>query len=220
MRVLVTGASRGIGRSAAIEFSKRGHEVLICARSEDALKQVAKEAKAQALVCDLSQESQINELYNHCGPLDVVINNAAMIKPKPFIKMTSADWDETLNLNLRSIFLSCKAAFDNMKGRGGSILNMSSLGGLQNTQKFLGFSSYSVSKAAVIALTECLAVEGRPLGIRVNALAPGAVDTQMLKEAGADLSTQTTPESVAQTLVHLALDETLSGTVLPIWSNQ
>jgi 3-oxoacyl-[acyl-carrier protein] reductase len=105
---------------------------------------------------------------------------------------------------------------------GGSIINISSLAGFQGAGKLPGFSAYSTTKSAITGLSESLAVEGKPYHIRVNAIAPGAVDTQMLHEAAPDVKTSTTPEDIAHLIAFLA-DNTssshITGSVIPVYSN-
>jgi 3-oxoacyl-[acyl-carrier protein] reductase len=129
-----------------------------------------------------------------------------------------------MRINVRGSFLCAKEAFKHMKvgKRGGSIVNISSLAGIRGTEKFPGLSSYTVSKFAVIGLTESIAVEGKPHGIRANCIAPGAVKTRMLKEAAPELKTTTKPEDIAKTVLYLC-DDTwsghLTGSLVEVFSN-
>jgi NAD(P)-dependent dehydrogenase (short-subunit alcohol dehydrogenase family) len=136
--------------------------------------------------------------------------------------MDTATWDRVLAVNLRGTFLCCQRAFREMANQGGGvILNLSSLSGVKGVEKFPGLSAYNVSKAGVASLTEILAVEGKPLNIRVAAVSPGAVDTEMLRQAAPHLKAGMTPEELAEILLFLA-DENgrvLSGTNLEIFSN-
>ena len=113
-------------------------------------------------------------------------------------------------VNLRGAMLCARQAFRLMQDRGGSIVNVSSLGGVQNTEKFPGYAAYTVSKFALTGLTEALAAEGQDRNIRVNGVAPGAVDTVMLRNAAPHLRTRTTPADVAKVIAFLC-DPTESG---------
>jgi NAD(P)-dependent dehydrogenase (short-subunit alcohol dehydrogenase family) len=159
------------------------------------------------------------------GNIDILVNNAGVIRVRPIQEMTVDDWDAGLAVNLRGSFLCAREAFRVMKetGRGGSIVNMSSLAGIRGVEKFPGTSAYAASKHGVVGLTEVLAVEGRGVGIRVNCVAPGAVDTRMLREGAPLLKTSTSPEDVARTILFLS-DERQSrkvtGAVIEIHSNE
>jgi NAD(P)-dependent dehydrogenase (short-subunit alcohol dehydrogenase family) len=126
---------------------------------------------------------------------------------------------------VRGVFLASRELFRRLAdlGHGGAIVNVSSLGGLRGVEKFPGFAPYTVSKFAVVGMTECLAVEGREAGVCVNCVAPGAVETRMLAEAAPFLKTSTSPDDVARTIAFLAeegLAGKLNGAVLEIHSNR
>jgi NAD(P)-dependent dehydrogenase (short-subunit alcohol dehydrogenase family) len=136
--------------------------------------------------------------------------------------MQAAAWDHVLAVNLRGTFLMCRAAFRQMMPLGGGvIINLSSLSGVPGVEKFPGLSAYNASKYGVAGLTEILAVEGRPYGIRVLAVSPGAVDTEMLRRAAPHLKPGMTPADLARILAWLAGPDArhLSGINLPIFSN-
>jgi NAD(P)-dependent dehydrogenase (short-subunit alcohol dehydrogenase family) len=128
------------------------------------------------------------------------------------VETTAADWDETLGAGLRAAFLCSRAAFRRM-GRGGRIVNVSSLSGVAGAEKFPRMAAYVAAKSGLAGLTEALAVEGRPLGIRVNAVSPGSVATQMLALSGAPGEPALRPEEVATVVAWLASEESapLSG---------
>jgi len=233
---LVTGGGRGIGASTALLLASEGAKVAIAGRTESELQSVVEKIAAQngkdralACVADLRDENGVRRLFSETletfGPLDILINNAATLEVKDLLETTTKDWDEVMAVNLRGTFLCSREAFRQMKesGRGGSIVNLSSLGGIQGTQKFKGLSAYTVSKYGVVGLTECLAVEGRPYRIRVNCVAPGAVDTAMLKKAAPFLKTSTRPDDVAKTILFLCdenMSRALTGAVIQIHSNE
>ena len=136
--------------------------------------------------------------------------------------MDSATWDHVLAVNLRGTFLCCRAAFQAMIPLdGGVIVNLSSLSGVRGVEKFPGLSAYNTSKFGVAGLSEILAVEGRPHNIRVIAVSPGAVDTEMLRAAAPHLKASMTPEELARIIAFLVGPDArpLSGTNLEIFSN-
>jgi NAD(P)-dependent dehydrogenase (short-subunit alcohol dehydrogenase family) len=129
-----------------------------------------------------------------------------------------------MGVNLRGAYLCARAVFQQMSRQdpmGGSIVNLGSLSGVRGPEKFPGLAAYNVSKAGVIALSDILAVEGKPYDIRVNAVSPGAVETAMLREAGHGLRALATPEDVARMILFLASDESrpMTGANLEILSN-
>ena len=148
--------------------------------------------------------------------LVVLVNNAAHLVKKPFAEVTAEEWDAQLASGLRAAFLCSREAFRRM-GRGGSIVNVSSLSGVAGAEKFPGMAAYVAAKSGLAGLTEALAVEGRPLGIRVNAVSPGAIDTPMLKISGVS-GRALEPAAVARIIGWLASPESepLTGANLRI----
>lgn len=226
---IVTGGGRGVGRATALLFAERGARVVTCARTAAEVEAVAAEhAAITALAGDVRDEAFVARLFAETiarhGRVDVVVNNAAVLGRSPFVDLEPPLWDDVLGVNLRGVYLCCRAAFRQMSRqdpRGGSIVNLSSLSGVRGPEKFPGLAAYNVSKAGVLALTDILAVEGRPLGIRVNAVSPGAVDTAMLRQAGHGLRALATPDDVARTIAFLASDESrpMTGANVEILSN-
>lgn len=228
--VLVTGSGRGIGAETAKLFAKNGATVILVSRTKPELEKVLKEIisdspESIAIPCDLSEVGAVEALFakirEQFGRMDILINNAAIAKLIPFEKITLRDWDETMNLNLRSVFLCCQQAFPLMRGRNSLIINISSLAGIPGTQKFSGLAAYSVSKFGISGLTECLAEEGKNDGLRVVGLAPGGVDTKMLRDLFPDFRTQTGPAEIAKIILDLATNERRfrSGEMIPVDTN-
>jgi NAD(P)-dependent dehydrogenase (short-subunit alcohol dehydrogenase family) len=147
--------------------------------------------------------------------LDALVNCAAQLIKRPILEMTAADWDAQLDAGLRGAFLCSREAFRVMGEGGGSIVMVSSLSGVAGAEKFPGMAGYVAAKSGLAGLTEALAVEGRPHGIRVNAISPGAVDTPMLRIAGVE-GPRLQPAEVARLIVWLASPESapLSGSNL------
>jgi NAD(P)-dependent dehydrogenase (short-subunit alcohol dehydrogenase family) len=226
---IVTGGGRGIGRATAELLAGAGARVTICARSGDEVEAVADSSpNIRALTGSIADEAfverLVTEAVSQAGRLDILVNNAAVLGRRPFLELEPAFWDEVMTVNLRGAYLCCRAAFRQMAQQhptGGTIVNISSLSGVRGPEKFPGLAAYNVSKAGLLALSDILAVEGKPYGIRVNAVSPGAVDTAMLRQAGHGLKALATPEDVARTIAFLVSDlsHPATGANLEILSN-
>jgi NAD(P)-dependent dehydrogenase (short-subunit alcohol dehydrogenase family) len=194
---VVTGGAGGIGSAIARELSSRGWEVVSWSRRDgvDAADEQAVERAAAAL-----------ERW------DALVNNAAVLIPRRLVETTAEEWDQTLAAGLRSAFLCSRAAFRRMRP-GGAIVNVSSLSGVAGAEKFPGMAAYVAAKSGLAGLTEAAAVEGRPLGIRVNAVSPGSVRTPMLEVSGAPKEPALDPREVARVVAWLAASDStpLSG---------
>jgi 3-oxoacyl-[acyl-carrier protein] reductase len=226
---IVTGAGRGIGAATARLLAASGVRVALASRTVRELDDVAADIDGAMVVpTDLTSESAIAALFEatlqRFGDLHLLVNNGATFRQATVEAMSSDDWDAVMAVNVRGSFIACREALRRFRalGHGGAIVNVSSLGGLRGTPKFPGFAAYSVSKFAVVGLTECLAVEARELGVRVNCVAPGAVDTRMKREAAPFLETKTMPEDVARAIRFLCDDDEagqVTGAVLEMHSN-
>jgi NAD(P)-dependent dehydrogenase (short-subunit alcohol dehydrogenase family) len=229
---IVTGAGRGIGRATALRFAREGAAVVCCSRTAAQIEETAQlieQAGGQvvAQAADVGNEADVARLFaaldRFGGRLDVLVNNAATLIAKPVLEMSVAEWDAVLAVNLRGAFLCSQRAMQIMATQGGgAIVNLGSLSGVANVEKFPGLSAYNVSKYGILGLTEIMAVEGKPYNIRVNAVSPGAVDTQMLREAAPHLRTSTTPDDIADTILYLASDRArhLNGANIIVFSNE
>ena len=181
---IVTGASRGIGRSIAEVFAREGAAVVICGRKQEALDQVAHELAGRILplACHVGRVEDLERLVDRAtrefGKVDILVNNAATnIAQGPALEMTDAQFDKMIEINLKSAYRLTRLVAPGMCERGsGSIVNIASIAGLRPQFQSL---LYSLTKAALIMLTQSYALELGPRGVRVNAIAPGLVETTL-----------------------------------------
>jgi len=226
--VVVTGASSGIGRATAELFARSSARVAVFARSADKLESIAR-AFDQTMIPvagDASSERDIDRLFSttesRLGRCDVLVNCAGMIDPERLLRTTAERWDRMFAVNVRSMFLACRRVLPSMiERRSGTIVNVASISGVLGPEKFPGFVSYCASKAAVIGLTEALAVEVKEDGIRVNCVSPGSVDTAMWAHASGGAPADMTPEEIARTILFLASDDSrpMNGQNLHVYSS-
>lgn len=185
--VLITGASRGIGRSIALEFAKKGYNIGInYLNSESAATDVKREAlslgvDAEIFKCDVSVmsdcETLATEFINRFGGIDVLINNAGISKISPISDFSDLDWDKMISTNLSSAFYMSKSLLPYfLRAKDGCIVNISSIWGVSGASCEV---AYSTSKAGLIGFTQALAKELGPSGIRVNCVSPGIINTKM-----------------------------------------
>lgn len=215
-RALITGASSGIGKATALAFAKAGIDVALVSRSQAKLEAVANAAqqtgvKAKAYTLDLAEIEQVQEkisaIASDFGTIDILVNNAGMGYTNTLSETPLSDWLTVINLNLTSVFQCILGILPSMRDRGrGTIINVASIAG-QNP--FPSWGAYSVSKAGLIALSKTLAAEEREQGIRVTAICPGSVNTQLWDTETVNLnyerSAMLTPEIVAQSILHTVL---------------
>lgn len=227
--VVITGASSGIGRAASEIFAQNGAKVIAIGRNAEALnglrdEVVGKGGTLEFYLADISEEAQVEEFFDfidkNSGNIDVLVNAAGIIKNGSIEKASTADWDETMNINLRSVFLMMKNCVPRLEKTKGNIVNVSSVTGLR---AFPNVLAYCVSKAAIDQLTRCTALELASKGIRVNAVNPGVVVTNLHKKGGMEEEnyraflehSKTThplgrvgqPEEVAELIYFLASDK-------------
>jgi NAD(P)-dependent dehydrogenase (short-subunit alcohol dehydrogenase family) len=184
---LVTGAGRGLGRAAAEALAQAGADVVLVSRTRADLEEVAAKArsagvKAQVTTCDITDSAQLRTLFASIGRLDIVVNNAGMNIPEPFVDVSEEHLDRLLNLNVRAAFLVAQGAVRKMlddparKERGGAVINVSSQMGHVGAP---GRTVYCTTKHALEGLTKAMAVELAPHNIRVNSIAPTFIETPM-----------------------------------------
>ncbi len=192
---IVTGASRGIGRAIALELARQGASVCFTyLKNEDLASELVKEieakgVKALAIKADIKDFNSAKELIkktiDNFGQLDILINNAGIIRDKALMMMSEEDWHEVIDTNLTGVFNVSRAAIVTfLKQKKGDIINISSVSGLIGLPRQ---TNYSASKAGVIGFTKALAKETGPFGVRVNAIAAGFIDTDMTKDLKPEL---------------------------------
>jgi NAD(P)-dependent dehydrogenase (short-subunit alcohol dehydrogenase family) len=184
--VLISGGSRGIGRATAERFLQEGSRVFIGGLDPDEVAETVADlepaGRIGGLAGDVSVEDDVAALVDAAeaalGEIDVLINNAGTAWKEPFLEITSANWDRMLEVNLRGMFLVAQAVGRRMAAaaRSGAIVNMASTNGLGGEAEY---AHYNASKAGVVLLTRTMAVELGPLGIRVNCVCPGFIDTPL-----------------------------------------
>ena len=175
---LVTGASRGIGRSIAIELASAGAAVVLGYRTgKDEAEALAEEVGGRALQADVSDPAEAKRLVEQAGDLDILVNNAGLTRDGVLARMTDEDWRTVLETNLSSVFYTCRAVSRSMmRKRAGAIVNVSSVVGVHGNW---GQTNYAASKAGIIGFTKSLARELGSRNVRANVVAPGYVTTQL-----------------------------------------
>ncbi len=188
--VLITGSSQGIGKAIALHFAKQGANIALndILNQEEKLKETKKEieslgVKAEYFIADVSKiddtEKMANDIKEKMQSLDVLINNAGITQDKTLRKMTPEEWSRVININLTGVFNTTKSCLELLLESKGNIVNVSSVVGQSGN---FGQTNYSASKAGIIGFTKSLAKEVGRKGVRVNAVAPGFINTEMAKK--------------------------------------
>ena len=213
-KVLLTGASGGLGKAIAIELAKNGADVCLTGRNQKELEDLQKTigGKTEIVLSDLSNSIGITDLANTAqekmGQIDILINNAGITRDNLFMRMSDDDWNDVMNINLNSIFKLTKLLIKGMiKRRFGRIINITSVIGVAGGA---GQSNYSASKAGIIALSKSLAQEVGSRSVTVNSIAPGFIETNMTAGLNDDRKEQIL-ESIS--MGRLGKPEDISGAV-------
>jgi NAD(P)-dependent dehydrogenase (short-subunit alcohol dehydrogenase family) len=220
MNIVVTGAGKGIGYAIALRLAGDGHQVIAVSRNTSAFGNTAP-AGIIPLALDLESEQAASllsaQIQQHFASLDVLINNAGYLVNKPFDQQSSEDFDRQFAVNVKIPFLLIKE-FLPMFSANAHVVNISSMGGFQGSAKYPGLSLYSASKAALIALTECFAVEESAKHIAVNCIASGAVQTEMLAKAFPGYQAPLSASDAAEFIADFALrgHQWFRGKVIPM----
>jgi 3-oxoacyl-[acyl-carrier protein] reductase len=221
---VITGGGSGLGRAIALRFADEGARIVIAelneAKGEETINMVqAKGVEAFAVPTDVSQSSDVTSLFKALDdrgwPVDICVNNAGNAgQLTPVFEMTDEQWDSVVNVHLSGTFYCTREAIKRMLGRGGSIINLGSVAGLRGLP---GGASYTAAKGAIISFTKGVSQEVASLGIRVNCIAPGWVETpilEILPDAFRPMMVQMTPlgrigqpEEIAAVALFLASDE-------------
>ncbi len=224
--IIITGASRGIGKETAISLAEKDHRLIAVARTEKSLELLQQQypENIHPFAADLTDPEQLSQLADFAsatlGSVDILINNAGALVNKPFAELEMDDWQHMLDVNLLANVALTKALLPHFNDDA-HIVNISSMGGFQGSAKFPGLSAYSVAKGAVSILSECLAVELSDYSISVNALCLGAVQTEMLDEAFPGFEAPVSAGQMGKYIAAFALEGSAfyNGKVLPVALN-
>ena len=223
--VVITGGSRGIGAAAVKLFAEKGHQVFFLYEKEhDAAKAVCEATGAEAICCDVADNTAVNAAFQKIGHVDLLICNAGIVYTGLMSQMTESQWDRIFDVNVKGIFHCVNAAMPAfLQTHKGTIITVSSMWGQVGASCE---AAYSATKGAVIALTKALAQELGPSGIRVNCVAPGVIQTDMCANVDPEIMEQLKeetpvgrlgiPEDVAKAMLYLSEAEFVTGQVLPV----
>ncbi len=219
MNVVITGAGKGIGLELVKKFLKKGDKIVAISRNISKLENLKAENLFLASF-DLKEKDfsgLVKFISEQLGTVDILINNAGLLVNKPFLKLTDSDFDDIFNVNVKAVFKLSKGLVPKMN-KNSHIVNISSMGGVQGSVKFPGLSLYSAAKGALAVLSESMALELSERKISVNALALGAVQTEMLSQAFPDYKAPLKPEEMASFIYDFAVNgnKYFNGKILPV----
>lgn len=216
--IVITGASRGIGLAMVQWFSENHHNVWALSRNISPIEELNL-PNVHPFSIDISDEKSVEDWAANAAPntVDILINNAGKLINKPFLQTTQADFEAVYKVNVFGLANLTRLLLSKMN-TSSHVVNISSMGGINGTSKFPGLAAYSSSKGAVSILTELLAEECKATGPSVNALALGAVQTEMLSEAFPGLEVPMDANTMADYIAHFALEghRFYNGKVLPV----
>jgi len=222
---LITGAGRGIGRATALEFAKEGSTVFVNDINEESAKETCNlikktGSKCFSVIADVGDYEEVQEMfkyvYSEMSRVDILVNNAAILRDKTLHKMElKFHWDDVVKINLSGVFYCCRTAIENMRANNyGRIINMASVIGLCGN---FGQTAYAATKAGVIGFTKSLAHEGAAKGITANVVAPGFIETEMVKDIPPEIKQKIVdripmkkygkPVDIAKLILFLASDD-------------
>lgn len=226
---IVTGAKQGMGRTHALTLARAGAKVVVSDISQEECQLIVDEIKKEkgeaiAVKCDVSQKAEVDNLIQQAlksfGKIDILVNNAGICPFKSFLEMTEDEFKKVIDVNLKGYFLCSQAAAKEMaKQKSGAIVNIASIAMGQVGVGFQGLTHYCASKGGIVAMAEAMSLELAPLGIRVNTISPGAIDTPMAASIKQDAKTFETfmakvplhrigkPEEISNAVLFLASDE-------------
>ncbi len=230
MNIVVTGASAGIGFEVVKKLSSNGHRVLAIARRKTELQKLQRECllenpEDKVFIWDTDitgiDEKTITNYFTQIefDQVDALLNNAGLLINKPFMELSKEDWTNIYNVNVFGVVNLVKLLHPYLlKSNHKHIVNISSMGGVGGTAKFVGLSAYSSSKGALGILTECLSEEFKLDSIKVNALALGAVQTEMLSEAFPDYQAPLLPKEMAEYVEWFVVNgcKYFNGKIIPV----
>jgi len=237
---IITGAKQGMGRTHALTLSRAGAKVVLADISQQECEAVVQEIKKErgeaiAVKCDISNKAEVDNLITQTletfGKIDILVNNAGICPFQPFLEIKEQDFQKVIDVNLKGYFLCAQAAAREMaKQKSGAIINIASIAMGQVGVGFQGLTHYCASKGGIVAMAEAMSLELAPLGIRVNTIAPGAIDTPMAASVKSDAKTfegfmakvplhrMGKPEEISNAVLFLASDESsyMTGSVVVV----
>lgn len=237
---IITGAARGMGKAHALKLAGAGAKVVVSDISLEESQIVADEiqksrGQALAVKCDVSKKADIDNLVAETvkkfGKIDILVNNAGIFPFKPFLEISEPDFQKVIDINLKGYFLMAQACAKEMaKNKSGSIVNIASIAMGQVGMGFAGLTHYCASKGGIVAMAEAMSLELAPMGIRVNCIAPGAIDTPGASTTNMDekareamlapipMKRQGKSEEVSNAVLFLSSDESsyMTGSVMVV----